>query len=67
MSESNHNSESTSSTDVDERNSLADAILGSESFMWLMAGANHPDAHLSALRPAFDKWLAAGGKSYGKR
>lgn len=67
MSESNHNSGLTSSTDVDERNSLANAILGSESFMWLMAGANHPDAHLSALRPAFDKWLAAGGKSYGKR
>jgi hypothetical protein len=35
--------------------------------MWLMAGANHPEAHLSALRPAYDKWTAAGGKSYGKK
>jgi hypothetical protein len=65
MSENNHNSESTRSND--ERNSLANAILGSESFMWLMAGANHPEAHLSALRPAYDNWVAAGGKSYGKR
>lgn len=65
MSESNHNSEVTSSTD--ERDRLANAILGSESFMWLMAGANHPEAHLSALRPAFDKWNAAGGKSWGKK
>ena len=67
MSENNHNSEVTRSSDVDERNSLASAILGSESFMWLMAGANHPEAHLSALRPAYDKWKAAGGKSFGKR
>lgn len=64
MSENSNHSESTSSND--ERNRLANAVLGSESFMWLMAGANHPDAHLSALRPAYDKWLAAGGKSYGK-
>lgn len=64
MSENSNHSESTSSND--ERNRLANAVLGSESFMWLMAGANHPDAHLSALRPAYDKWMAAGGKSYGK-
>lgn len=64
MSENSNHSESTSSND--ERDRLANAVLGSESFMWLMAGANHPDAHLSALRPAYDKWMAAGGKSYGK-
>ena len=64
MTEHSNNSETTSSND--ERDRLANAILGSESFMWLMAGANHPEAHLSALRPAFDKWVAAGGKSYGK-
>jgi hypothetical protein len=65
MSENSNHSESTSSND--ERDRLANAILGSESFMWLMAGANHPEAHLSALRPAYDKWTAAGGKSYGKK
>lgn len=65
MSENSNHSESTSSND--ERNRLANAVLGSESFMWLMAGANHPEAHLSALRPAYDKWAAAGGKSYGKK
>lgn len=64
MSENSNHSESTSSND--ERNRLANAVLGSESFMWLMAGANHPEAHLSALRPAYDKWQAAGGKPYGK-
>ena len=65
MSENSNHSESTSSND--ERDRLANAVLGSESFMWLMAGANHPEAHLSALRPAYDKWTAAGGKSYGKK
>lgn len=64
MSEDSNHSESTSSND--ERNRLANAVLGSESFMWLMAGANHPEAHLSALRPAYNNWIAAGGKSYGK-
>lgn len=64
MSAHSNNSETTSSTD--ELNRLANAVLGSESFMWLMAGANHPEAHLSALRPAYDKWISAGGKSYGK-
>jgi hypothetical protein len=52
MSENNNHSEAILSNDVDERNRLANAVLGSESFMWLMAGANHPRAHLSALRPA---------------
>ena len=65
MSENSNHSESTSSND--ERDRLANAILGSEAFMWLMAGANHPPAHLASLRPAYYKWLSAGGKSYGKK
>lgn len=36
----------------DYQAAIAKAIVESEAFMWLMVGANHPDAHLDALRPA---------------
>lgn len=52
---------------LDKRNEIADEILGSEQFMWLMVGANHQDQHLRDLRPAWMAWIDAGGKSYGKR
>lgn len=48
------------------RLAIADDILGSESFLWLIVGANHPDTYIDALRPAFDAWKKAGGKPYGK-
>lgn len=31
-------------------------IVGSEAFMWLMVGPNHPEAHRQALRPAWQTW-----------
>lgn len=45
---------------------IAVRVLSSESFMWLMSGSNHVEAHLEALRPAWEAWLEAGGKSWGK-
>lgn len=48
------------------RLAIADEILGSESFLWLVVGSNHEDAHRDAIRPAFEAWKAAGGKPYGK-
>lgn len=40
-------------------------IVSSEPFMWLMVGSNHVELHLSALRPAFDLYRSAGGRSWG--
>lgn len=53
-------------TSSSTREQIADAILGSESFLWLMSGPNHVEAHLEVLRPAWEAWLEAGGKSWGK-
>ena len=49
-----------------ERNRIANGIMASESFMWLMVGANHPESHCANLRNAFKAWRDAGGKSWGK-
>jgi hypothetical protein len=52
-----------------EGHSAADwavAILSSEAFMWLMAGANHPTAHLESLREAFERYQACGGPVWGR-
>jgi len=49
-----------------KRNEIAQSIMRSEPMMWLMVGANHPEAHFDALRPAWRKWIDAGGKSWGK-
>jgi hypothetical protein len=50
---------------------IARAICDSEAFMWLMVGANHPDAHLMALRGAWTAYHEAGGgypsSTQGKR
>jgi hypothetical protein len=40
-------------------------IVASEAFMWLMAGANHPEVHLNALREAYERYKASGGKVWG--
>lgn len=50
-----------------EKYEIADEIISSEQFMWLMTGSNHVDSNLEALRPAFNAWRKAGGKSWGKR
>ena len=49
-----------------EKNKIADEILSSESFMWLMVSANHPEAHCDNLRDAWNAWIEAGGKSWGE-
>ena len=50
-----------------ERNRIANGIMASESFMWLMVGANHPESHCANLRNAWAAWLDNGGKGWGKR
>ena len=57
--------------DIPEKYKIAMAIVESENFLWLMAGSNHVEAQLAGLRPAYEAWKAAGGKSvfhkdYGK-
>ncbi len=49
-----------------ERNRIANGIMASESFMWLMVCANHPESHCANLRDAFKAWRDNGGKSWGK-
>ncbi len=46
---------------------IAQEILASEDFMWLMVGADDAwtDSHISALRPAWRAYIEAGGKTYG--
>lgn len=62
-----HTRAATRSEALDKRNGIADEILGSEQFMWLMVGSNYVDQHLRDIRPAWTAWIDAGGKSYGKR
>lgn len=50
----------------DIKSEIALEIANSESLMWLMVGANHPEAHLAALRPAYQAYREAGG-GYGQR
>jgi hypothetical protein len=40
---------------------IAEMIVASEPFMWLMAGSNFTESNLKALRPAYDKWKESGG------
>ena len=40
---------------------VADAIVSSEQFMWLMAGSNHQESQLAGLRPAYQYWKEQGG------
>jgi len=49
------------------RNSIADEILSSEQFMWLMVGSEQPKQHIDDLRTAWRAWQEAGGKTYGRR
>lgn len=45
---------------------IALEVMQSESMMWLMVGANHPESHLDALRDAWDAYVAAGGRTWGQ-
>lgn len=47
-----------------QRDALARAIADSEAFMWLMVGANHPEAHLDPLRRAYQSYTSLDG-GYG--
>jgi hypothetical protein len=38
-----------------------------EAMMWLMAGSNHVEAHLAVLRGGWEAYIAAGGRTWGKR
>jgi hypothetical protein len=42
---------------------IALEMIESEQFTWLMVGSNHVEANLKALRPAYEAWKEAGGKS----
>ena len=46
---------------------IAVAIMASEDMMWLMCGGDDQwiASHLRALKPAWDAYVAAGGKTYG--
>lgn len=46
---------------------IAEEICNSEEMMWLIAGANHADAHLATLREFWPQWKAVGGGYGGKR
>lgn len=48
-----------------ERDKIARAIADSEALMWLMVGANHPDAHLNTLRGAYAAYTDVDG-GYGR-
>lgn len=49
------------------RQQIADHVLSSESFLWLMSGSNHIESQVEALRPAWRAWIEAGGKPWGKK
>lgn len=42
---------------------LAESIVASEAFLWLMSGGDPKwrDAHLSSLQPAYSKWIEISG------
>ena len=50
---------------MDAKAKAAQEICDSEAFMWLMAGANHPEMHLDVLREAYDRYRELGG-GYGR-
>lgn len=47
-----------------EKARVSQDVCDSEAFMWLMAGANHSETHLEALRPAYQQYRKLGG-GYG--
>lgn len=47
---------------------IAVEVMESEPMMWLMCGGDPAwiPAHLNALKPAWDAYVEAGGKTYGR-
>lgn len=52
---------------INEQHKIAQHIVESEQFMWLMAGSNHTESQLQAIRPAYMAWKDAGGKNIFKK
>ena len=52
------------STENNKSIRLMTQFCDSEALMWLMAGANHPELHLEALRPIYNEYRETGG-GYG--
>jgi hypothetical protein len=48
------------------RDDLANDVLGSEAFLWLMCGGAHVEAHVDVLRPLWVEWRRAGGRAWGE-
>lgn len=46
-----------------ERMRIAEMIVASEQFAWLIVGANHARQHILDIRPAYEKWKEMGGIS----
>lgn len=46
---------------IDEQHKIAQYIVESEPFTWLMVGSNHAETNIAALREAYQKWKEAGG------
>jgi hypothetical protein len=51
----------------DEQHKIAQYIVESEPFTWLMVGSNHAETNIAALREAYQKWKEAGGISEMKK
>ena len=52
---------------VSDQYKIAQEIVESEQFMWLMAGSNHVESQLQEIRPAYMAWKDAGGKNILKK
>lgn len=46
---------------INEQHKIAQYIVESEPFTWLMVGSNHAETNIAALREAYQKWKEAGG------
>jgi len=48
---------------LESQKGIADEIVASEPFAWLMVGSNHVQSNIEALKPAYRAWKMNGGKS----
>ena len=48
------------------KDELANKVLGSEAFLWLMCGGAHVESHVDVLRPLWNEWRLAGGLAWGE-
>jgi hypothetical protein len=52
---------------INEQHKIAQYIVESEPFTWLMVGSNHVDMQIASLREAYKKWSEAGGTNELKK